>query len=85
MRSERLRREVIASYFFPAIFGEDGSIPFATPSAIKKRDEFREGWLINHPRVKGEEPVVALGPGSKNGKKGFFVRKEIVYLPDTRK
>ena len=79
--SERLRKKTIESWFFPAMRGEMlGHIPVAPPLATEKRDELKKNWLMQHPRMPKEAPMVSLSPGyNKNGQKGFFVKTEIVY------
>ncbi len=80
--SERLRREILNSWFYPAMRGEiPGLRLVAPPQAVQKRDELRENWLMRHPKTPNEAPMVSLGPEEKGGQKGFCVRTEIVYKP----
>lgn len=80
--SERLRRETLNSWFYPAMRGEmPGLPPVAPPQAVQKRDELRKNWLIKHPRTPNEAPMVSLNPGEQDSRKGFFVKTEIVYKP----
>jgi hypothetical protein len=77
---ERLRKETLDSWFYPAMRGEiPGQLPVAPPDALKKRNKLRENWLMQHPRTPKEILLVSLSPGEKNGRKGFIVKKEIVY------
>lgn len=79
---ERLRKETLDSWFYPAMRGEiPGQLPVAPPEALKKHNELRNSWLMQHPRTPKEVPLVSLGPGEENGRKGFVVKKEIVYKP----
>lgn len=78
--AERLRIETIDEVFFPTPLrdGEGHIIP-APPSAQRKYIDLRSSWLLTHPRLPNEEPMVSLGPTTKDGKEGYSVRKEIIY------
>jgi hypothetical protein len=79
---ERLSKETLNSWFYPAMRGEMPGLPLvATPHAVQKRNELRKNWLMKHPRTPNEIPMVSLSPGENNGRKGFFVKTEIVYKP----
>ncbi|RLC31671.1 hypothetical protein DRH13_02705, partial [Candidatus Woesebacteria bacterium] len=70
------------SWFYPAMYSEmPGQLPVAPPNALKKHKDLRDSWLLQHPRLPKEAPMVSLGPGEENGRKGFIVKKVIVYKP----
>ena len=80
--SERLRKETFRSWFFPAMRGEiPGRTAVAPPAALEKRDKLRTKWLMEHPNTPKEAPMVSLSPAEKDGRKGFIVKKEIIYRP----
>ena len=78
--SERLRIETIDEVFFQAPLRDaQGRIIPAPPRAQRKYIDLKNSWLLTHPRLPNEEPMVSLGPTTKYGKEGYSVRKEIIY------
>ena len=78
--SESLRIEVIDEVFFPApVRGADGRIIPAPQEALVEYQRVKEKWQTPHPKLAHEEPLVSLGPTSRNGQEGYSVRKEIIY------
>lgn len=83
---ERARTTTLESWFYPAMRGEmPGEIPVAPHQAIQKRNALRENWLLQHPKLPKEIPLVSLSPGEEDGRKGFIVKKVIIYKPQNRK
>lgn len=78
--SERLHQETIESRFFPTLHGETPGLPIAPPGAISRYEQLKKDWLQEYPKTPNKEPGVSLSPGEKNGRKGFFVEKKIIYL-----
>jgi hypothetical protein len=80
--SERLRRKILNSWFYPVTRSKKPGIPLvAPPRAVQKRNELRKNWLIEHPKTPNESPIVSVDPGEKDGQEGFFVITEIKYKP----
>lgn len=80
--SERLRREILNSWFYPAMRGEIPGLPLvASPHAVQKCGELKKNWLMKQPKTPNEIPMVSLNPRTNNGREGFLVKTEIVYKP----
>lgn len=75
-----MRIEILKEWFFPvSVLRVSGRIIPAPPEAVGKLNDLRENWLLNHPRLPKEEPMVTLDPGEKEGQDGYFVRTQIIY------
>ena len=78
--SERLRIETIDEIFFPApVRDGQGHIVPAPQEALDEFQRVKQEWQTPHPRLPHEEPLVSLGPTTKDGQDGYSVRKEIIY------
>jgi len=77
-------REILDEWFFPAS-DQQGRLVIPAPwEAVKKRDELRKGWLMNYRGFFGDEPSVSLAPGKMEDKVGYFVRREIFKIKNSR-
>lgn len=80
--AERLRKETLDSWYYPAMRGEiPGKISVAPPAALAMVDKLKKNWLMKHPRTIKEVPMVSLSPTDENGRKEFVVKKVIMYKP----
>jgi len=76
-----MRTEILSEWFFPAEIKNVGGIdiPTASASAEEKYRKLKEDWLINHPRMPREIPMVSLSPKKIDGNYQISIRTEIIY------
>lgn len=76
--TERLRTEVLNETFFPMQVRREGGIFPAPPEVVAEYERLKREWLMSHPHLPHEEPMVSLSPVF-NDREGYVVRQEIIY------
>ena len=76
-----MRHEVLEEFFIPGPHRDsEGHILPAPPDAVTMYERLKTEWLLPHPYLPYEKPLVVMVHQVRDGQEGFTVRKEIMYL-----